>query len=80
MFFIASFSHHLRDADRRGIWLGPFTSTPPIPYKFYTLFIALLPLVAIVPGYLPVTVKGVVNLALATVRRKAPPDKIVEIV
>ena len=43
MFLIACLSHHLRDADRRGVWLGPFGSTPPIPYRLYPLLVAMLP-------------------------------------
>lgn len=28
-------SHHIRDANRRGLWFCPFGSTRPIPYHFY---------------------------------------------
>ncbi|XP_051154179.1 transmembrane protein 267 [Leptopilina boulardi] len=28
-------SHHIRDANRRGLWFCPFGSTRPIPYYFY---------------------------------------------
>lgn len=80
MFFIATFSHHLRDADRRGLWLGPFFSTPAIPYKLYTFFIAVLPLSAIVPGLIPVTVKGLIQLIGQVVKRtKVPSDRIIQI-
>lgn len=32
MVFVAWFTHHIRDAYRRGIWFGSLFSTPPIPY------------------------------------------------
>ena len=41
VFIVATLAHHLRDADRRGIWFSPWTS-PPIPYKLYILLILLL--------------------------------------
>ena len=40
--FVAIFSHHLRDANRRGLWFSPVGSTPPIPYLIYILSIILL--------------------------------------
>ncbi|VEN43758.1 unnamed protein product [Callosobruchus maculatus] len=33
--FAAFFTHHVRDATRRGFWMYPFGSTPPIPYAVY---------------------------------------------
>ena len=48
MFFLAGMSHHLRDANRRGIWLGP-VSTPPISRRTYILVIVILPLLLLVP-------------------------------
>jgi len=36
-------SHHLRDATRRGLWLYPFGSSPPIPYPAYLVGCMLLP-------------------------------------
>ena len=40
-------SHHLRDAHRRGLWLWPFGSTPPIqPSWVYIFLIVLLPFIA----------------------------------
>lgn len=36
-------SHHLRDATRRGLWLYPFGSSPPIPYTGYLVGCMLLP-------------------------------------
>jgi len=36
-------SHHLRDATRRGLWLYPFGSSPPIPYAGYLVGCMLLP-------------------------------------
>lgn len=32
IFFTAWFTHHIRDAYRRGIWFGNLFRTPPIPY------------------------------------------------
>uniref|UniRef100_A0A0A9Y8C5 Transmembrane protein 267 n=1 Tax=Lygus hesperus TaxID=30085 RepID=A0A0A9Y8C5_LYGHE len=46
MIGVAVFSHHIRDATRRGIWLWPVGSTPPIPYFGYILLLTILPLVA----------------------------------
>jgi hypothetical protein len=41
--FLSVSAHHLRDADRRGVWLG-FLSTPPIPCKLYIMTIVCLSL------------------------------------
>lgn len=42
--FIASFlSHHTRDAARRGYWLWPFGSTPPLGTSLYLFLTVLLP-------------------------------------
>ena len=62
IFLVSSFSHHLRDADRRGLWFAPFLSTPPIPFKFYTLFIILLPLATAAPRLLPLAFKALVDI------------------
>ena len=62
MFLVSTFSHHLRDADRRGLWFAPFFSTPPIPYRFYTLFIVLLPLATASPRLLPLAFKALVDI------------------
>ena len=62
MFLVSSFSHHLRDADRRGLWFAPFLSTPPIPFKFYTLFVILLPLATAAPRLLPLAFKALVDI------------------
>ena len=62
MFLISTFSHHLRDADRRGIWLGPLLSTPPIPYKLYPFLIALLPALLPLSKLLPVCVRALPRL------------------
>lgn len=61
MFLVSTLSHHLRDADRRGIWLAPLLSTPPIPLKFYTLFIILLPLATVAPRLLPLAFRALVD-------------------
>lgn len=39
----AFLSHHLRDATRRGLFLWPFPSTPPLPYPLYLLLQSLIP-------------------------------------
>lgn len=44
IFFISWFSHHIRDANRRGIWFGPIYTSSPISDKSYLLIIMLLPL------------------------------------
>jgi hypothetical protein len=46
MIFTSLFSHQLRDSIRRGLWLWPFGSTRPIPFRVYALAMALLPLMA----------------------------------
>lgn len=33
--FAAVFSHHLRDALRRGLWMWPYGSTPPVRLEVY---------------------------------------------
>lgn len=48
MFTVSIVSHHLRDADRRGIWCAPFGSTPAIPHKLYVVCVTLvIPLCAV---------------------------------
>ena len=74
MFVISTLSHHLRDADRRGIWLGPFFSTPPIPYKLYPFLITLLPTVLPLPRLLPVFFKALVEMSAVFMRPKTPPE------
>lgn len=44
LFFIAWFSHHVRDANRRGLWFGGSYSTRPIKFSLYLSIILLLPL------------------------------------
>ncbi|XP_021937357.1 transmembrane protein 267 isoform X1 [Zootermopsis nevadensis] len=43
IFVVAILSHHLRDAARRGLWLYPFGSIPPIPSAVYIVSCMLLP-------------------------------------
>ncbi|KXJ27108.1 Transmembrane protein C5orf28-like [Exaiptasia diaphana] len=45
MFVVAVLSHHLRDAQRRGLWFWPVGSTPPLPYGIYIICVILLPMV-----------------------------------
>lgn len=40
----AVYTHHLRDGLRRGLWIWPFGSTPPIPIYYYIAASLLLPL------------------------------------
>ncbi|XP_070545963.1 transmembrane protein 267-like [Ptychodera flava] len=48
IFSVAWFSHHIRDGTRRGLWMWPFGSTPPIPYWLYPMVTMVLPLVTVV--------------------------------
>lgn len=48
MFTVSILSHHLRDADRRGIWCAPFGSTPAIPHKLYIGCVLGLPLCTLI--------------------------------
>ncbi|KAK2151585.1 hypothetical protein LSH36_358g02091 [Paralvinella palmiformis] len=41
MCLIAWISHHLRDANRRGMWFMPLGSTPPLPQWMYISLILL---------------------------------------
>lgn len=45
MVFAAFSSHHIRDALRRGIWMPPFGSTPPVPFCLYAVLLMGMPLV-----------------------------------
>lgn len=47
--WVSIFSHHVRDGFRRGIWLWPFGSTPPIPYYLYLVIILALPYLVMIP-------------------------------
>jgi hypothetical protein len=42
---IAFVTHHLRDANRRGIWFAPFGSTPPLPDFLYISLVLVTPYV-----------------------------------
>lgn len=43
--FAAFFSHHIRDATRRGLWFYKMGSTDPIPYYLYVLLTMIMPYV-----------------------------------
>ncbi|CAG9790631.1 unnamed protein product [Diatraea saccharalis] len=43
MIFIAYTTHHLRDANRRGLWLYPFGHTVPVPTVMYIILTMFLP-------------------------------------
>jgi hypothetical protein len=45
LFFVSWFTHHLRDANRHGFWLGTFYTTKPIDSFWYISILALLPLI-----------------------------------
>ena len=45
IFFIAWFSHHIRDANRRGMWFGSIYTTKPIKDEWYLAIILIAPLV-----------------------------------
>ena len=63
MFLVSGLSHHLRDADRRGVWFyAPFGSIPPLPYELYVLLVVLLPLVIVAFKVIPQVLKGQVDL------------------
>ncbi|XP_046670041.1 transmembrane protein 267 [Homalodisca vitripennis] len=47
--WISFFSHHIRDGFRRGIWLWPLGSSPPVPYYVYILITLALPYLVMVP-------------------------------
>ena len=43
--FVAFFSHHLRDASRRGLWFSPWIQSLPISYPMYIFMIVFLCLI-----------------------------------
>ncbi|KAJ0184336.1 hypothetical protein K1T71_000759 [Dendrolimus kikuchii] len=43
MFLIAYSSHHIRDSNRRGLWLYPYGHTPAIDYYLSVIIICILP-------------------------------------
>lgn len=43
----AFFTHHTRDATRRGYWIYPFGNTPPLPYLLYILITVIIPVLII---------------------------------
>lgn len=45
MLILAFTSHHLRDGNRRGIWLYPYTNTQPLGKFVYVTLICMLPYV-----------------------------------
>ena len=43
--FVAFFTHHLRDASRRGLWFSPWIQSLPVSYPMYiflTVFLCLI--------------------------------------
>eukprot|EP00731_Ephydatia_muelleri_P031938 Em0023g445a len=65
MFFLSTISHHLRDATRRGIWLAPFGSTPPIPWKLCAIMLLMISL-------LPGTIRSLKTYQLARLLSRTP--------
>ncbi|KAG5897046.1 hypothetical protein JTB14_025863 [Gonioctena quinquepunctata] len=58
----AFLSHHTRDATRRGYWVFPFGSTPPIPYGLYVVLTCLIPyFICYLVGFVTVTNYKVIN-------------------
>lgn len=47
--WVALFSHHIRDSSRRGLWLWPLGSSPPLPYYIYLCVTLALPYLVIIP-------------------------------
>ena len=45
LIFLSWFSHHLRDANRHGLWFGNEIHTEPIKDELYVVIICLLPLI-----------------------------------
>lgn len=45
LLFISWFSHHIRDANRRGMWFGSVLTTKPIKDDWYLMIILFMPLV-----------------------------------
>ncbi|XP_046549568.1 transmembrane protein 267-like [Haliotis rubra] len=43
IFLTAVFSHHLRDATRRGFWLAPFSNSRQVPYWMYLAVTMVIP-------------------------------------
>ncbi|XP_026755800.2 transmembrane protein 267 [Galleria mellonella] len=43
MLIVAYTSHHIRDANRRGLWLYPYGHTPPFHKYIYIFLVGLLP-------------------------------------
>lgn len=39
----AFFTHHIRDATRRGFWVYPFGNTAPVPYFLYIIGVIVTP-------------------------------------
>jgi hypothetical protein len=44
LLFVAWFTHHVRDANRRGLWFGPVYTTKPLSDWVYLSIILILPL------------------------------------
>ncbi|XP_038220404.1 transmembrane protein 267 [Zerene cesonia] len=45
MLTIAYTSHHIRDANRRGLWFYPYGHTQPIPKYLYITVLSILPMI-----------------------------------
>ncbi|CAK1592049.1 unnamed protein product [Parnassius mnemosyne] len=58
MLTLAYTSHHVRDANRRGLWLYPFGHTPPFSKYFYIFLLMILPSIF---AYLYIVMKPAVH-------------------
>ncbi len=63
-------SHHLRDGERRGLWVAPFGSTPPIPHKLYILMTLTLPVCLAIIPILPSKLQEFVHFNHVPIRTK----------
>lgn len=52
---IAFVTHHLRDANRRGLWFGPVGSTPALSKSVYILLTLTTPY--LIKHFVPETIK-----------------------
>ena len=56
--FVATMSHQIRDAVRRGLWFWPFGSTPPLHPLLYLALEILLPCIVVLCLQLPTVFQG----------------------
>ena len=71
MFMVSMLSHHLRDADRRGLWCAPFGATAAIPRKLYIVLVLLIPLCVLA---VPLVVRRLRQLASFSLHKQKVHD------